>query len=37
MKNKKWGIIILGLGIFLVGITFPFWYWRDKIDAGASP
>jgi len=26
MKNKKWSLIILGLLIFIIGITFPFWY-----------
>jgi cytochrome c len=30
MKNKKWGLIILGLGIFVVGVTFPFWYGTTK-------
>ncbi|NLD82020.1 MAG: sulfate reduction electron transfer complex DsrMKJOP subunit DsrJ [Smithella sp.] len=30
MKNKKWGMIALGLVIFVVGITFPFWYGRGK-------
>ena len=30
MKNKKWGMIALGLVIFLSGITFPFWYGRGK-------
>lgn len=26
MKNKKWGLILLGLGLFVIGVTFPFWY-----------
>ena len=30
MKNKKWGLIILGLAIFAVGVTFPFWYGAVK-------
>ncbi len=30
MKNKKWGLIILGLGIFVVGVTFPIWYGTIK-------
>ncbi|MEE9912266.1 MAG: sulfate reduction electron transfer complex DsrMKJOP subunit DsrJ [Deltaproteobacteria bacterium] len=30
MKNKKWGLIILGLVIFIVGVTFPFWYGGGK-------
>ncbi|PKN59851.1 MAG: menaquinol oxidoreductase [Deltaproteobacteria bacterium HGW-Deltaproteobacteria-11] len=30
MKNKKWGLIILGLLIFVVGITFPFWYGKGR-------
>lgn len=30
MKNKKWGLILLGLGIFVIGITFPFWYGIGK-------
>jgi hypothetical protein len=30
MKNKKWGMIALGLVIFLIAITFPFWYGRGK-------
>lgn len=30
MKNKKWGLIILGLGIFVVGVTFPLWYGAIK-------
>ena len=30
MKNKKWGLIILGLGIFVVGVTFPVWYGTIK-------
>ncbi len=30
MKNKKWGMIALGLMIFLIGITFPFWYNKGR-------
>src|SRR5512145_2233783 len=30
MYNKKWRLIILGLVIFIVGITFPFWYGGGK-------
>ncbi len=30
MKNKKWGLIILGLVIFVGGITFPFWYGKGR-------
>ncbi|MDM7994742.1 MAG: sulfate reduction electron transfer complex DsrMKJOP subunit DsrJ [Acidobacteriota bacterium] len=30
MKNKKWGMIALGLVIFLIAITIPFWYGRGK-------
>lgn len=30
MKQHKWGLIILGLVIFIVGVTFPFWYGRGK-------
>lgn len=26
MKNKKWGLIILGLAIFIIAVTFPVWY-----------
>ncbi|HRY38480.1 MAG TPA: sulfate reduction electron transfer complex DsrMKJOP subunit DsrJ, partial [Smithellaceae bacterium] len=26
----KWGLIILGLGIFVVGVTFPIWYGTIK-------
>jgi|SRR5664280_1950231 len=30
MKNNKWGLIVLGVVIFIVGVTFPFWYGRGK-------
>jgi len=30
MIQRKWGLIILGLVIFLIGITFPFWYGKGK-------
>ncbi len=30
MKNKKWGLIILGLVIFVVMVTFPLWYGAVK-------
>ncbi len=30
MKKGKWGLIILGLGIFVVGVTFPVWYGTIK-------
>lgn len=30
MKKGKWGLIILGLVIFLVLITFPLWYGAVK-------
>jgi len=30
MKQHKWRLIILGLVIFIVGITFPFWYGGGK-------
>jgi len=30
MKKGKWGLIILGLGIFVVGVTFPIWYGTIK-------
>ncbi len=30
MKNNKWGLIIPGLVIFLVLVTFPFWYGKGK-------
>ena len=30
MKKHQWGIITLGLVIFLIGITFPFWYGKGK-------
>jgi len=26
MKKHKWGLIIFGLVIFIVGVTFPVWY-----------
>jgi hypothetical protein len=30
MKQYKWGIIALGVLVFIIGITFPFWYGRGK-------
>lgn len=30
MKQHKWGLIIPGLAIFAIGITFPFWYGKGK-------
>jgi len=30
MKNKKWGLIILGLAIFVIAVTFPFWHGIGK-------
>ena len=30
MKNNKWGLILLGLAIFVIGVTFPFWYDKEK-------
>ncbi len=30
MKNNKWGLILLGLAIFVIGVTFPFWYGKGK-------
>lgn len=30
MKNKKWGLILLGLVIFLALVTFPLWYGAGK-------
>lgn len=30
MKKSKWGMIALGILIFVIGITFPFWYGRGK-------
>ncbi|MRR16704.1 MAG: menaquinol oxidoreductase [Deltaproteobacteria bacterium] len=26
MKQDKWGLIILGLAIFIIAVTFPVWY-----------
>jgi cytochrome c len=33
MKQSKWGFIILGLAIFAIGITFPFWHGKGKTSA----
>lgn len=33
MKQHKWRLIIIGLVIFIIGITFPFWYGKGKISA----
>ncbi len=30
MKNKKWSLIIIGLMIFVIVVTFPFWYGKGK-------
>ena len=30
MQKGKWGFIILGLAIFVIGITFPFWYGKGR-------
>lgn len=30
MKQHQWGMIALGLVIFIVGITFPFWYGKGR-------
>jgi len=30
MKQRKWGLIILGLVIFFIVVTFPFWYGKGK-------
>lgn len=30
MKNRKWGLILLGLAIFIIAVTFPFWYGAMK-------
>jgi cytochrome c len=30
MKKNKWGIIALGLVIFIIVITFPSWYGKGK-------
>ncbi|MBP7342851.1 MAG: sulfate reduction electron transfer complex DsrMKJOP subunit DsrJ [Smithellaceae bacterium] len=30
MKQHKWGLIFLGLAIFVIGVTFPFWYGKGK-------
>ena len=30
MKNNKWGLILLGLAIFVIGVTFPLWYGKGK-------
>jgi len=30
MKNNKWGIIVLGIVIFIIVVTFPFWYGKGK-------
>ena len=35
MKQYKWGLILLGLGIFLLGATFPFWY--GAIQSAPAP
>lgn len=30
MKQHKWGLITLGIVIFVIGTTFPFWYGKGK-------
>lgn len=35
MKQRKWGLIILGLMIFMIGVTFPFWYGKGKTSPPA--
>lgn len=30
MNNKKWGFVIIGLVIFIVGVTFPLWHSAGK-------
>ena len=30
MKQRKWGLILLGVVIFIIMITFPFWYGKGK-------
>ena len=30
MKQHKWGIIVLGIVIFIIVITFPFWYGKGR-------
>jgi len=30
MNKNKWGLILLGLAIFAVTVTFPFWYGKGK-------
>ncbi len=30
MNKNKWGLILLGLAIFAVAVTFPFWYSKGK-------
>ncbi|HLZ18571.1 MAG TPA: sulfate reduction electron transfer complex DsrMKJOP subunit DsrJ [Smithellaceae bacterium] len=30
MKNKKWGLTLFGLVIFVVLVTFPLWYGAGK-------
>ncbi|MFA5321090.1 MAG: sulfate reduction electron transfer complex DsrMKJOP subunit DsrJ [Smithella sp.] len=30
MKQRKWGLIILGIVIFIIAVTFPFWYGKGK-------
>jgi hypothetical protein len=33
MKHQKWSLIILGIVIFIIGATFPFWYGKGKASA----
>ncbi len=30
MKQNKWRIISLGIAIFIIGVTFPFWYGKGE-------
>jgi cytochrome c len=30
MKQRKWGLILLGVVIFIIVINFPFWYGKGK-------
>lgn len=32
MKNKKWGLTLFGLVIFVVLVTFPLWYGAGKFS-----
>lgn len=30
MKKHQWSIIAVGIVIFIIGVTFPFWYGKGK-------